>query len=884
VADSFNPYLTWLNIKTAASPPDHYALLGIAPFESDQQVVSTTAGAQLAKVRGIRPGSRLTEWQRVIDELTSAKNCLCDSTAKAAYDKSLRERLARGDSPASATADSVIKFARPKSDPSKNELVDTKSADPDGAGRNVLPPSKSNIGTQVAEGAGAKSPARALNPLPPTNAARTDKPKTPPSGSGIAEAASASSAQGPANPALRLPLPSAIPTTAMPAASAAGGPQRAVPFAPAGVPIQPLPMPGAALPQQPVVPGLRPSVPLPTPTTSGAATGTAAILLADSAAPATRQTADQPSRPSPALSSLEQLGIGGQPEYRRTTGPQRRSSMVPLIAVGIAAAAAVTVGLIIANKTRVGADLIAGGGGGSSTSSSKDGAGKTSAASAAPSSTATTATDKSADPPKLRQDSSGTQNNQKPTGPTATDPPTRALPPNDPHPAATPEPRPSRPFNPLLDQAPSDVEPPKPAPVEPPKVGSTKAMPNTVKPLPEGPVDPAQAAKLSQTLAEARTKLAQRQPAEARKLIETAAQLATTQEQRDKVGRMDALEKYVDGFWSAVHEAINALKPLDEIEVGSLRVIVVDVNATTLTIKHEGRITKSSTDKLPAITAVALAERSLDMTRPENKVYIGAFYLVDNPKTGSASAKAYWDEAATAGVDVSNLLPLLKPDEPLPPDAPIVNAPKPGAIKPAERKTAPPKPGLEQPITANSDKVKPAATAAPLSVVPSNDLIDKVEKQLQADLGSEFADAATPQKKAELAKKLIEQAASDHDLVRRFVMWRDARDLAADAGQPAVMIQAVDQMAAQFRIDPIDMKADALAASPPKDGPTGRAYAEAALKLADEALAAGRQALAGRYSQIALSAARTANSVELIRKAQKKAKEIQDAAKTDSGM
>ncbi len=546
-------------------------------------------------------------------------------------------------------------------------------------------------------------------------------------------------------------------------------------------------------------------------------------------------------------------------------------------------AAAVTVGLIIANKTRVGADLIAGGGG-SSTSSTSNNNGKKSAENASTSSTATTAPDNSADPPKLRQDSSGTQNNQKPTGPAATDPPTRASPPKDPHPASVPDPRPSRPFNPLLDQVPSDVEPPKPAPAEPPKVGSTKAMPNTVKPLPEGPVDPAQAAKLSQTLAEARIKLSQRQPAEAQKLIETASRLATTQEQHDMVERMDLLEKYVDGFWSAVRDSMKGLKPTDEIDINSAtKVVVVEATADALTI-HIGSANKTfQVNQLPSGLAVALALRWFDPNKPDNKVYIGAFHLVD-PKTGPAYAKKDWNEAAAAGVDVSNLLPLLKPDESLPPDAPIVNAPKPGAIKPAERKTASPKPGPEQPITANPDKVKPAATAAPLSVVPSNVLIDKVEKQLQADLGSEFADAATPQKKAELAKKLIEQAASDHDPVRRFVMWRDARDLAADAGQPAVMIQAVDQMAARFRIDPLDMKADALAASPPKDATTGRAYGEAALKLADEALAAGRQALAGRYSQIALSAARAANSVELIRKAQKKAKEIQDAAKTDSGM
>src|SRR5690242_16883884 len=92
VADTFNPYVEWLGIKPVGSPPDHYALLGIKRFEGDRQIVTSAAGAQLAKVRGIRPGTRLAEWQRVIDELTAAKACLCDPSAKSAYDKALRER------------------------------------------------------------------------------------------------------------------------------------------------------------------------------------------------------------------------------------------------------------------------------------------------------------------------------------------------------------------------------------------------------------------------------------------------------------------------------------------------------------------------------------------------------------------------------------------------------------------------------------------------------------------------------------------------------------------------------------------------------------------------------------------------------------------------
>ena len=59
--------------------------------------------------------------------------------------------------------------------------------------------------------------------------------------------------------------------------------------------------------------------------------------------------------------------------------------------------------------------------------------------------------------------------------------------------------------------------------------------------------------------------------------------------------------------------------------------------------------------------AHGLALRWLDPKKPENKVFVGAFYLVD-PKTGPEQAKQAWDEAAAAGVDVKNLLPLLQPE------------------------------------------------------------------------------------------------------------------------------------------------------------------------------------------------------------------------------
>jgi hypothetical protein len=843
VPDTFNPYFEWLGIKPGDSPPDHYTLLAIKRFEGDRQIVTSAAGAQLAKVRGIRPGSRLAEWQRVIDELTAAKNCLCDPAAKAAYDKALRQQSG----PGGAAPGSAIKSTGQKPDRAKNlSASDSKVADQGRAGRNVLPPGRSDIAKQAgAPAAGSDTPTNSLNPLPPTKSRADAATKAASSGSGIAASANSASPQTPAMPAMRLPLPSAIPTTAMPAASSSSNsPQGASPLTPAGAPIHPLPMPGMAVPQQSAVPGFRPARPVSNsvPTANPLVSGTPAILLADSATPSPRQSANQSDQA--ATSPLERLGIGDEPEFRRKTGPQRRSSRMPLVAAAIAILAAVALGLIIASKTRLGADLIAGGGSSSTSSSAGDSNAKPSAVGTSTSVTATSTPAKAVDPPKQHSDSTAAQEKPKPAATVPTDSSMKQA--GEQHTVPKAEPGAKRPFNPLLDQAPADVEPPKQAP---PKVDPVKPMPDTVAPTPETPADPAQAAKLNQLLVDVRSKLSQRRLADARKLIETASQLAATPDQHDAVDRIDALAKYVEGFWMAVRDAMKALKPTDEIDVTSTRkYIVVEASSDTLALRTEGATRKYTIDSLPSGLAIILALRWFEADKPENSVYIGAFHLVD-PKTGPEYAKKDWDAAAAAGVDVKNLLPLLEMQVKPAPDLPVA----------------------------------PSAETGPLPV-PSADGLEKAERKLRAEMEAEFAAAAKPSEKTELAKKLLEQATSGNDPARRFVMQRAARDLAAEAGQPTVMVQAVDQMAAQFRIDPLDMKADALAAFPPKSVTTGRTWGEAALKLTDEASSAGRQALAGRYAQIAIAAARTANSLDLLRKAQKRAKEIQDAAKAEAGM
>jgi hypothetical protein len=525
----------------------------------------------------------------------------------------------------------------------------------------------------------------------------------------------------------------------------------------------------------------------------------------------------------------------------KPAGARQKSSHIATIAVGIVVGAALAVGIgIVINNHRHETDAVA------DASSNTSSSGTFNPNSTLPAPGLSNPPSKSNDPTKpnspLRDPHDKSSPPREPQKDPNAGPSIKPMVDNPPRPGPMKEPMPPPGSeNPLIQPPPMAdplkplLDPPKPMP-ESPKAASD--------PPPPTPVDPVQAAKLHRALAAARMKLGERNQEEAKKLIAAATQLAVTPEQHDEVDRFDALEKYVGEFWSAVRDSVKNLKATDEIDLGSTKVIVVEASADALTVHVGGGNRRYQVNQLPSGLAVGLALRWLDPKKPENKVFVGAFYLVD-PKTGPEQAKQAWEEAAAAGVDVKNLLPLLQPEK--------------------------------------ADAALPEADASRLAVVPDKDSLAKAEKKVREEMDAAFAEAKSASKKSELARKLIDQGDSIDDPARRFVMWREARDLAAEAGQPAILFQAVDHLAGQFRIDPLDMKADALANSPPKTTTVGRTINEAALKLAEEALAANRPALAKRFLQIALTAAKASSSVELMRRTQQRAKEVQDMAGGGAG-
>ncbi|HQU43043.1 MAG TPA: hypothetical protein PK867_09530 [Pirellulales bacterium] len=98
----FNPYQKWFGVRCEGKP-DHYRLLGLAPFEDDGETICHAAEQRLAYVRGLSLGDYQDIAQRVLNELAAAKVCLLAPEKKAMYDRALRARQSPASAPATVT-------------------------------------------------------------------------------------------------------------------------------------------------------------------------------------------------------------------------------------------------------------------------------------------------------------------------------------------------------------------------------------------------------------------------------------------------------------------------------------------------------------------------------------------------------------------------------------------------------------------------------------------------------------------------------------------------------------------------------------------------------------------------------------------------------------
>jgi hypothetical protein len=140
--------------------------------------------------------------------------------------------------------------------------------------------------------------------------------------------------------------------------------------------------------------------------------------------------------------------------------------------------------------------------------------------------------------------------------------------------------------------------------------------------------------------------------------------------------------------------------------------------------------------------------------------------------------------------------------------------------------------------------------------LPAEALIIKTEAQVRELYKSEYTKG--PIQRRALAKQLLEQAANTNsDAATRFVFFREARNVAASAGDITTALRAVDELSSLFEIDPVDYKAAAIlqAARAIDDAPKAVALLRAGNTLLNQLSAsenfAGIARLSGPISNVA---------------------------------
>jgi len=94
----FDPYHKWLGLPKSQRPPTFYQLLGVAPDESDADVIKEVALRQTSHVRTYQTGPHADECTRLLNEIAQARAVLLDPAARKKYDAQLasaRESQAR---------------------------------------------------------------------------------------------------------------------------------------------------------------------------------------------------------------------------------------------------------------------------------------------------------------------------------------------------------------------------------------------------------------------------------------------------------------------------------------------------------------------------------------------------------------------------------------------------------------------------------------------------------------------------------------------------------------------------------------------------------------------------------------------------------------------
>jgi hypothetical protein len=203
------------------------------------------------------------------------------------------------------------------------------------------------------------------------------------------------------------------------------------------------------------------------------------------------------------------------------------------------------------------------------------------------------------------------------------------------------------------------------------------------------------------------------------------------------------------------------------------------------------------------------------------------------------------------------------------------------------------KPGDDQPEDSEPDDNERGNLASIVdgpkkkTPVPDSQAIEAARATIAKTFADEIKGAKTDEQKADLANTLFRTGIDPaEELPIRYVLLDMAREYAVDAASTEIALNSIDELARQFAVDPLQLKAEALTATLKKPQPTTdhQALAQMLLELTDQAISAASFETADKLAGLAKTEAVRSKDDELRKSATEKDKQVQRLLKEQEAM
>jgi hypothetical protein len=162
--------------------------------------------------------------------------------------------------------------------------------------------------------------------------------------------------------------------------------------------------------------------------------------------------------------------------------------------------------------------------------------------------------------------------------------------------------------------------------------------------------------------------------------------------------------------------------------------------------------------------------------------------------------------------------------------------------------------------------------------IPDDAEIESARISIAKTFEDQINQAKTDEKRADLANELFRSGIDPSEkLPTRYVLLQMARDYAAQSGQTELALNSIKELAKQFAVDPVRLKAESLAVALKKPQPTTdhKALTDLLLELTDEAVETGDFESADRLAGLAKTEAARSRDIDARKAATDKDKLVQ---------